>query len=220
MKGVKMVFIGGRLRVRRLAQQAVPPFLLLLLAGCTFDPFGTKEEVRTVRTNTSEDMNILRGDVLRLKEDVNNLAASVDRLSSSQERELSSLRSSVAALERQVNQTSPAVLSEVERKLAELDAKRVADKNQLVEKINAVVDQVNALARRGSTAPSGSSSTKTVSQKGFYYTVEERDTLWGIANKFRNEYGVTIEAIRQANDMGASDNRIVPGQKLFIPVKE
>lgn len=220
MKGLKMAFIERCLRVRRFAQHAVPPFLLLTLVGCSFDPFGTKEEVRTVRTNTSEDMNILRGDVLRLKEDVNNLAASVDRLSSSQEREISSLRSAVGALERQVSQTSPSVLSEVERKLADLDAKRVADKNQLVEKINAVVDQVNTLARRGSTAPSGSGSTRTVSQKGFYYTVEERDTLWGIASKFRNEYGVTIEAIRQANDMGASDNRIVPGQKLFIPVKE
>lgn len=215
-----MVFLGRCLRVRRFAQHAVLPLLLLALAGCSFDPFGTKEEVRTVRTNTTEDMNILRGDVLRLKEDVTNLTASVDRLSSSQEREISSLRSAVSALERQVNQISPSVLSEVERKLADLDAKRVADKNQLVEKINAVVDQVNTVARRSSAAPTGSGTTRTVSQKGFYYTVEERDTLWGIANKFRNEFGVTIESIRQANDMGASDNRIVPGQKLFIPVKE
>jgi len=220
MKGVRMVFVGQYRSVRRLAQLSVPPLLLLILVGCSFDPFGTKEEVRTVRTNTTEDINIIRGDLLRLRDDVNNLTASVDRFSSSQEREISSLRSTVTTLERQVNQMSPSILSEVDRKLADLDAKRVADKNQLVEKINAVVDQVNALARRGSTTPSGSGSTKTVSQKGFYYTVEERDTLWGIASKFKSEYGVTIEAIRQANNMGASDNRIVPGQKLFIPVKE
>jgi len=201
-------------------QLSVPLLIAFSLAGCSLDPFGTKQEVQAVRTNTNEDMKIVRGDLLRLREDVNNLSARFDRFSAAQEREIASLKTTVSGLERQLHQTNPSILSEVDKKIADLDAKRVADNNKLIEQINSVVDQVNALSRKMRTVSSRAGSTETVSQKGFYYTVEQGDSLWGIANKFRREYGVTVEAIRLANNMSASSTRIVPGQKLFIPVKE
>jgi len=190
------------------------------LAGCSIDPFGTKQEVREVLTTTGEDIKVIRVDLQRMQEEVNNLSVRLDRYSAVQERELASLKGALGSFDGRLGQANTSLLAEVDRRIAELDAKRVADKNQLVAKVNSLVDEVNALSRRIRTAsaspPAGS---ETVAQKGFYYTVEERDTLWGIASKFR-EYGVTVEAIRKANNMASADSRIVSGQKLFIPVKE
>ncbi len=190
-----------------------------LLTGCSFDPFGAKQEVQEVRTSTAEDMKIVRGDFRRIEEELNNLSARLDRSSTAHEREIASLKSTVTGLERQLSQTNVSVLSEVDKKIADSETRRVADKNELVGKINSIVDQVNALSRRvraAASAPPG--GVGKVTQEGFYYTVQEGDTLWGIVGKFR-EYGVTVEAIRQANKVGPGD-RIVTGQKLFIPAKE
>jgi LysM repeat protein len=192
----------------------------LWVTGCNLDPFGAKEEVQAVRTNTDEDLRIVRGDILRLREDVNQLSARLEQVSAAYEQDIASLKTSVNGLERQLLQTNPSILSEVDKRIADSDARRVADKNMLIDKINSVVDQINGLSQQIRAASSRSGSTEKVSQKGFYYTVEDGDTLWGIASKFKSQYGVTVEAIRQANEMGASSDRIVPGQKLFIPVKE
>ena len=207
--------------LRRFLNLAGAVLMSCLLMGCSLDPFGTKKEVQAVRTSTSEDVRILSGDVRRLQDELNNLLVRFDGFSSAQEREIAALKAAVKGLEQQVGQAAVSTLSEVDRKIAELDAKRIADKNELVAKINTVVDRINVLSKRLQTAsPARPGTTETISQKGFYYTVEEGDTLWGIANKFRSEYGVTVDAIRQANNMTASDSRIVSGQKLFIPVKE
>ncbi len=205
--------------------EGVTKFAVLLVvccgvAGCSLDPFGTKQEVRKVQTNTSEDVKIVRGDIRRLQEEVNNLSARFDRFSAAEEREVVDLKSALNGMESRVSHANNSLLAEVDRKIAELDAQRVADKNQLVAKMNAVIEQVNNLAQRMRTIPTSPSKTSgTGSQKGFYYTVEDGDSLWGIASKYR-ERGVTVDAIRQANEMSPTDNRIIPGQKLFIPVKE
>lgn len=215
-----MKFSGRNLRLQRSLRRVVPLVGCCCLAGCSINPFGTKQEVREVRTSTAEDIKIVRGDIQRLQEHVNNLSVRLDRVSSAQEREILDLKSAVSSLDSRVTQASNSVLAEVDRKIAEQDAKRAADKNQLVAKINSVVERINALSRRVRTAPSPPSrGGETVSQKGFYYTVEEGDSLWGIASKFR-ERGVTVDAIRQANEMPSTSSRIDPGQKLFIPVKE
>jgi len=189
------------------------------LGGCSFDPFGTKQEVQEVRTSTAEDAKIVRGDLKRIEEELNNLTARLDRSTTAQEREIAALKSTVTGLERQLGQTSASVLSEVDKKISEWDARRVTDKNELIGKINSVIDQVNTLSRRvrsASSPPPG--SVEKVTQKGFYYTVQEGDTLSGIARKFR-DYGVTVEAVSRANNIGPS-GRIVTGQKLFIPAKK
>jgi LysM repeat protein len=194
--------------------------LCCLLAGCSVDPFGTKEEVRQVRTSTSEDTKMMTREMRRLQEELDNLSTRFDRFSSSQEQEMLALKASVNRLEQEYSRSNASLLSEVDAKIIDLDAKRVADKNQLITKINSVVDQLNALARKMKAASAATTDTEIVAGKGFYYTVEDNDTLWGIARKFRAEYGVTVEAIQQANNMDASNSRIVPGQKIIIPVKE
>jgi LysM repeat protein len=183
-------------------------------------PLGSKEEEHKVRTNTGEDIRILRGDILRLREDVNTLAAQFDRLSAVQEREITAMKAAVNGMDNQVTQATTSILTEVDRKIAELDAKRVADKNQLVAKMNSAIEQLNDLSQKvRAIPPPRSGSGETVTETGFYYTVEDRDTLWGIASKYK-QYAVTVDAIRRANNMDPASNRIVPGQKLFIPAKE
>lgn len=219
MDGV--IRFGGRhFSWRRSLKSIVSMVACCCLAGCSIDPFGAKKQVREVRMSASEDIKITRGDLRRLQEEVNNLSVRLDRLSAAQEREIIALKSAVNGLDRRAGQGNQSVLAEVDRRIAELDAKRVADKNQLVAKINSVIDQINTLSRRVQTARSSvSKSGGTITEKGFYYTVVDGDSLWGIASKFK-ERGVTVEAIRQANDMSAGSSRIVAGQKLFIPVKK
>lgn len=45
-----------------------------------------------------------------------------------------------------------------------------------------------------------------------FYIIQVGDTLWSIAQ----QYGVTVDALKRAN--GLSDNVIVPGQLLYLPV--
>lgn len=47
------------------------------------------------------------------------------------------------------------------------------------------------------------------------HTVVKGDTLWGISRK----YGVTVDAIRAANGMAASDTTVRLGQTLSIPAQ-
>lgn len=60
------------------------------------------------------------------------------------------------------------------------------------------------------TSGSTSSSTKPQTQK---YTVKSRDTLSGIAQDF----GISLQALRQANPQITDPNVIYPGQVLTIP---
>jgi len=54
----------------------------------------------------------------------------------------------------------------------------------------------------------------SVSAAGKVHRVESGQSLWGIARR----YGVTVKALRRANDLGSS-SKIKPGQELRIPKK-
>lgn len=47
------------------------------------------------------------------------------------------------------------------------------------------------------------------------HIVAKGDTLWGLGQK----YGVSVDSIRAANNMGASDSNIVLGTTLNIPAR-
>jgi membrane-bound lytic murein transglycosylase D len=75
--------------------------------------------------------------------------------------------------------------------------------------------------RRSGTAESSSSTSSSTRRSGGAstssstartHTVEDGETLWGIARR----YEVTVEAVREANDLD-EDRQIQPGQTLRIP---
>ena len=68
-----------------------------------------------------------------------------------------------------------------------------------------------ASAARRSEGTRGGSSSST-SAAGWTHTVEDGETLWGIARRFE----VTVDAVREANDL-EEDETIRPGQTLRIP---
>ncbi len=59
-----------------------------------------------------------------------------------------------------------------------------------------------------------SSQDSNLQKKYIYYTVQQGDTLWDIANKYK---GVTVEQIREWNNLKNTD-RLQPGQKLRVGV--
>lgn len=61
-----------------------------------------------------------------------------------------------------------------------------------------------------SPAPSSASYQST---GGGSHTIVRGDTLWGLSKK----YGVSVDAIRQANNMGPVDNTVVLGRTINIP---
>lgn len=69
-----------------------------------------------------------------------------------------------------------------------------------------------ASGERASTSSSGSTTRRSEgSSSARTHTVADGETLWGIAR----QYDVTVEAVREANDMDAETIR--PGQTLRIP---
>ena len=59
--------------------------------------------------------------------------------------------------------------------------------------------------------------------EGTKYKVKKGDTLWGIAQKYAGDYGMTVaamvKAIKKANPKIKSDNVIHVGQVLVIPAQ-
>ncbi|BCX49145.1 hypothetical protein HAHE_30530 [Haloferula helveola] len=65
------------------------------------------------------------------------------------------------------------------------------------------------------TTPSVPTVPTTPAATASTHTVVSGDTLWGLSRK----YGVSVDAIRSANAMAATDNNIRLGQTLNIPVQ-
>lgn len=63
-----------------------------------------------------------------------------------------------------------------------------------------------------STSPKTSKPSSGTSQKFTYYTIQQGDNLWDIADKF----DVTVSQIKALNDI-KNLNRLKPGQKIKIP---
>lgn len=78
---------------------------------------------------------------------------------------------------------------------------------------SAVREEGGSSRERGSSsASSSSSSSRSGTSAGRTHTVEDGETLWGIARRF----DVTVDAVREANELD-EDDTIRPGQTLRIP---
>ena len=110
------------------------------------------------------------------------------------------------------------ILRDVDSKVTVLENRRIKVTNKLNTRIDDVVREVTSvLSKMKGGAIAGITSGGT--EKGFYHTVVSGENPWSIAQKYKTEYGVTTQAILDANGLKSGDP-IRPGQKLFVPVNK
>ncbi len=158
-----------------------------------------------------------------------------------------SLAAEVEALrEQQARPQTPAVSPDdlrrlhdsVKQAIQHVDAKRVEDIQKIRADLLRLMDAVktapapavrnppggpsrNGSKKGGAGASDGASSEREAgSERGFYYTVAEGDTLSAIITACREKnVKVTQAQILKANP-GLNPDRISPGKKIFIPVPQ
>jgi len=196
----------------RLLAGVIAVLLLVGAAGCSL----TNSKQRKVQAATDADIRSMRDDVARLTRTVEALENEMTRSDKTFERELAELRRSVTALDGKVGRSVAGAKQELAAAINAVERKRVADRNALDAKMNAIVAQVNKALRSGGTR---TTSGGTGTERGFVHTVKEGETVSAIAAKYRDEYGATVKAILDANNLTVN-SIIRPGDDLFIPVKE
>jgi LysM repeat protein len=145
-----------------------------------------------------------------------------------QGKRLDALEKSVSDLQDKLNQPAAAnnsASADDLKKLAEQVsdlAKKQQDDNDLIVKELEKLGKGGSIPTTSHKAPSISTdnSTPTASgpQKGYYYTIQEKDTLSAIAKAYSAELKVklTADQILAANP-GLNPNNLIVGKKIFIP---
>jgi uncharacterized protein YlxW (UPF0749 family) len=191
---------------------AIAALLVVGALGCTF----TGSERKKVEAATAADISAMRDEIARLRQDVEALDAEMGRSDKALRNELDALRRTVADLDA----TSAGRIADAKKELAaqinDIERRRINDKNALNTKMDAIVAEVRK-ALGAASGPETPGTTRT--ERGFYHTVEEGETVSAIAAKYRDKYATTTKAILDANNLTAT-SIIRPGDKLFIPVKE
>jgi LysM repeat protein len=185
--------------------------LAILFAGCEFDATAS----RSKKASTNADITSLQNDVKRLQTDLDLLKEQMDRFTQEQQDSLAAVRTAAAKLEDEatslranVGKDISAVESKFNKQIKDIDAKI----DGALREVMAILGKIKTT---GATGGSRSGST----EKGFYHTVEEKESPWSIAQKYKDEYGVTAQDILDANGLKSGDS-IQVGQKLFIPAKK
>ncbi|MCU0794651.1 MAG: LysM peptidoglycan-binding domain-containing protein [Akkermansiaceae bacterium] len=80
---------------------------------------------------------------------------------------------------------------------------------------NAAYEETATVTPTPAPAPVPTPSPAAAASIASTHTVVRGDTLWGISRK----YGVSMDAIRAANGMTATDNNVVLGRTLNIPAR-
>ncbi len=184
--------------------------LVVAATGCEF----SNSNRRKAEAAAAEDISAMREEVGRLRQDVEALENELSRSDRALRNELAAVQRAINDLDSKSAGQIAAAKRELADKINEIERKRVNDKNALNKKMDAIVAEVQ---RALGAAASTTTSTRTVS--GFEYTVQEGDTVSGIAAKFRDKYSTTTRAILEANGLTAN-SVIHPGDTLIIPVRE
>jgi nucleoid-associated protein YgaU len=198
-----------RLSTRR-AVVVIALVLAVAATGCEF----SNSNRRKAEAATAADISALRQEIGRLRQDVDALENELSRTDRALRNELAAVRRAIDDLDSKSADQVAAATRELADKINEIERKRVSDKNALNKKMDAIVAEVQRVL---GTATSTTSTTRAVS--GFKYTVQEGDTVSGIAAKYRDKYGTTTKAILEANGLDANST-IFPGDTLIIPVEE
>lgn len=161
------------------------------------------------------------------QEQLDRLSAQIQDLiegQAAQNRRLNQLTAELQRLTERVNSANTGAASADDlRRLAdrvqEIDRKRESDRETILKQIEALAKIERASPSR---APSRSATaepppSRPADEKGYEYVVQSGDSLSAIIEAYRQQ-GVrtSVSEIQRANP-GLNPNRIVPGQKIFIP---
>lgn len=163
------------------------------------------------------------------EERLDKLSAQIDVLTEAKEeqnKKIEDLEGQIRDLQNQVskptgNYASADDLKQLADAVKEIDRKRQEDNEHVVQELQSLSKSLtsNASSRRSSA---GSTDVPTMSEprgpeEGFYYTVQEGNTLALIAKAYRDKgIKVTTTQILAANP-GLKANSLRVGQKIFIP---
>jgi predicted RNase H-like nuclease (RuvC/YqgF family) len=162
---------------------------------------------------------------VKLQQRVASLTAEVQSLREDQAR-----AASQAAARFATHEDLKKLLEKVQEKIQELDRKREEDKRLILEEIHKLATLpapapivIREPAPRETEKPAPPEPTPPapppapVTQKGYEYSIGERDTLEAIVTSYRKKgVKVTVDQVLKANP-GLKPNRMRIGQKIFIP---
>jgi LysM repeat protein len=110
----------------------------------------------------------------------------------------------VEALNSRINRveaTMPTIVDQIKKELDNLQKKTAGRKPQ--------PGADNAAAGATASTPAGQPSQPV------YHTVSKGETLYGISRIYKDRYGLSVDKIREINNLGAN-SMIRPGQKLIV----
>ena len=119
---------------------------------------------------------------------------------------------------------SPDDLKKLAEQVQEIDKKRQDDNERILKELERL-DKSMGVSPSHKTAPSVSPTspggpTSSGPQKGYDYTIQDKDTLSAIAKAYRAQgIKVTTSQILAANP-GLNPNSLVVGKKIFIPAPQ
>jgi len=144
-----------------------------------------------------------------------------------QGKRLATLEKNISDLQDKLNQPDASAGASADdlKKLAEQVkdlAKKQQDDNDLVLKELEKLGKGGSISTTSHKPPSVSADNSTPAasgpQKGYYYMIQEKDTLSAIAKAYSAELKakVTVEQIQAANP-GLNPKNLIVGKKIFIP---
>jgi len=190
----------------------ISPWLCLLIFAAFNPGFARAQDAET-----TERLNKVEGYVQDLQ------ATQLD-----QKKQIQALEKEIADLRDKLNQ--PAAnnyanaddLQKLAKQVQELADKQQKDNDQIVktlDKLSKISGSPNMSHRPPSVEPAVSADNPIPGgpQKGYYYTIQEKDTLSAIAKAYRAQnIKVTVDQILKANP-GLDPKNLIVGKKIFIP---
>jgi polyhydroxyalkanoate synthesis regulator phasin/phage tail protein X len=170
---------------------------------------------------TQQQIDQLNGKLQDLTETVETQRKHIDAL----EKQIADLGDKLNQPAAANNSASADDLKKLAEQVQELAKKQQAD-NELVlkeiEKLGKISSGTTTTRKPPSVSPATTSSDNSTSspagpQKGYYYTIQDKDTLSAIAKAYRAQgVKVTSDQILKGNP-GLNANSLIVGKKIFIP---
>lgn len=173
--------------------------------------------VRAQDTATQQQLDQIRGKLQDLVETQDAQSRRIEALA----KELAELRDKVNTPVKNEDNASVTDLKNLAEKVQEIDKKRASDREMILKEI----EKVAKIAATPIKVKTPAAPVKTVDdtaasatpQKGYYYVVQEGDTLGAIAKAYKDQgVKVTTSQILAANP-GLTPSKLYKNKKIFIP---